>query len=137
MKLYIGDLITTITTLSVLCLIGYMVYTILHRSTIHYWGRRTVLLFILGLIICCLAATRDGLDKTIQYTIDQSCLPGLFSLISIPNIIGCIGAVLIMISLIATPLSHSQSMRAFWFYMMTSGIMLKVIIIEISRIIVG
>ena len=137
MKLYIGNLITTLTTLSILCLIGYIIYTIIHRNAIHYWGRRTLLLFVVGLIICCLAASRDGLDKTIQYTIDQSCLPGLFSLISIPNIVGCIGALLIIISLIATPLCHSQSMRAFWFYMMTCGIMLKVIIIEISRIIVG
>lgn len=137
MKLYIGNFITTITTLSILCLIGYIVYTISHRNNIQYWGRRTLLLFIFGLIICCLAATRDGLDKTIQYTIDQSCLPGLFSLISIPNIIGCIGAALIIISLIATPLCHTQAMRSFWFYMMTSGIMLKVIIIEISRMMMG
>ena len=38
-----------------------------------------------GLVICCFAAARDGLDKTIQYTIDGSCNPGIFSLVSVPN----------------------------------------------------
>ena len=51
-----------------------------------------------GLVICCFAAARDGLDKTIQYTIDGSCNPGIFSLVSVPNIVGCIGAAIIMIA---------------------------------------
>ena len=32
--------------------------------------------------------------KTIQHTIDGSCAPGLFPLVSIPTIIGCVGALL-------------------------------------------
>ncbi len=50
-----------------------------------------------GLVICCFAAARDGLDKTIQYTIDGSCNPGIFSLVSVPNIVGCVGAAIIII----------------------------------------
>ena len=92
------------------------------------------MLFVFGLVICCLAATRDGLDQTIQYAIDGSCAPGLFSLISIPTIIGCIGAAMIIIAFIATPITKSQHMRAIWFYFMSSGILLKVIVIEFMRI---
>lgn len=51
-----------------------------------------------GLVICCFAAARDGLDKTIQYTIDGSCNPRIFSLVSVPNIVGCVGAAIIMIA---------------------------------------
>lgn len=68
-----------------------------------------------GLVICCFAAARDGLDKTIQYTIDGSCNPGIFSLVSVPNIVGCVGAAIIIIAAIATPIAKSQHMREIWF----------------------
>lgn len=67
-------------------------------------------------MVCCFAATRDGLDKTIQHTIDGSYAPGLFPLISIPTIVGCIGALLIIIAAIATPIAKTQKMREVWFY---------------------
>ena len=134
MKLYIGNTITTVTTIMTIILLGFVGYSICNRNIITFWGRRTLLLFVLGLVICCLAATRDGLDQTIQNAIDGSCTPGVFSLISIPTIIGCIGAAMIIISFIATPIAKSQHMREIWFYIMSSGILLKVVVIEISRI---
>jgi len=88
-----------------------------------------------GLVICCFAAARDGLDKTIQYTIDGSCNPGIFSLVSVPNIVGCVGAAIIIIAAIATPIAKSQHMREIWFYVMSGGVMLKIVVMEIARII--
>lgn len=134
MKIYFGDGITLVTTVMIIILLGFIGYSIWNRNIITFWGRRTLLLFVFGLVICCLAATRDGLDQTIQYAIDGSCAPGLFSLISIPTIIGCIGAAMIIIAFIATPITKSQHMRAIWFYFMSSGILLKVIVIEFMRI---
>lgn len=134
MKLYFGNGITLVTTVMIIILLGFIGYSICNRNIITFWGRRTLLLFVLGLVICCLAATRDGLDQTIQYAIDGSCVPGLFSLISIPTIIGCIGAVMIIVAFIATPITKSQHMRQIWFYVMSSGILLKVVVIEIARV---
>lgn len=134
MKIYFGDGITLVTTVMIIILLGFIGYSIWNRNIITFWGRRTLLLFVFGLVICCLAATRDGLDQTIQYAIDGSSAPGLFSLISIPTIIGCIGAAMIIIAFIATPITKSQHMRAIWFYFMSSGILLKVIVIEFMRI---
>ena len=54
--------------------------------------------------------------KTIQHTIDGSCAPGLFPLVSIPTIIGCVGALLIIIAAIATPIAKTQHAREIWFY---------------------
>ena len=85
-------------------------------------------------MICCYAAARDGLDKTIQYAIDGSCTPGIFSLISIPNLIGCVGAALILIAGIGTLFSKSQHAREIWFYLMSGGAMLKIVTVEIARI---
>lgn len=89
-----------------------------------------------GLVICCFAAARDGVDKTIQYTIDgRSCNSGMFSLVSISNIVGCVGAAIIIIAAIATPIAKSQYMREIWFYVISSGVMLKIVVMEIARII--
>ena len=58
----------------------------------------------------------------------------MFPLISIPNLIGCIGAAVIIIAAIATPIAKSQQVRQIWFYMMSGGIMMKIIVMEIARI---
>ena len=136
MKLYFENIVTTITTIMLLILVGFIGESIGNRSNINYWGRRSLFLLVYGLTICCFAAARDGLDKTIQNTIDGSCAPGVFPLISIPNLIGCIGAVIIIIAAIATPIAKSQHMRQIWFYVMSSGVMLKILVMEVARIIV-
>ena len=81
------------------------------------------------------AAARDGLDKTIQHAIDGSCTPGLFPLVSIPTIVGCVGALLIIIAAIATPIAKTQRAREMWFYVMSGGAVLKIVTMEIARII--
>lgn len=135
MKLYFGNAVTTATTLMILALLCFIGWSAFHHTNIQYWGRRSAILLIFGLVICCFAAARDGLDKTIQHTIDGSCTPGLFPLISVPTIIGCVGALLIIIAAIATPIAKTQRAREIWFYIMSGGAMLKIVTMEIARII--
>ena len=71
MKLYFGNMVTTVTTLMVLSLVGFVGYSISSRNNINVWGRRSLFVLVYGLVICCFAAARDGLDKTIQYTIES------------------------------------------------------------------
>lgn len=135
MKLYFGNTTTTVTTVMILALLGYIGYSFVNRSSIQYWGRRSLILLVFGLVICCFAAARDGLDKTIQHAIDGSCAPGLFQLVSIPTIVGCVGALLIIIAAIAMPIAKTQKMREVWFYVMSGGAVLKIVTMEIARII--
>ena len=135
MKLYFGNMVTTVTTIMILCLLGFMGYTVVHRENVTYWGRRSLLLLVFGLVICCFAAARDGLDKTIQNAVDGSCAPGVFPLVSFPNLIGCIGAAVIVIAAIATPIAKSQQAREVWFYVMSGGALLKIAVMEIARIV--
>ena len=135
MKLYFGNAITTATTLMLFALLGFISWSVLNRTRIQYWGRRSAVLLVSGLVICCFAAARDGLDKTIQHAIDGSCAPGLFPLVSVPTIVGCIGALLIIIAAIAAPIAKTQKMRETWFYVMSSGVVLKIATMEIARII--
>lgn len=135
MKLYFGNTVTTATTLMILALLGFIGWSVWGRAVIQYWGRRSVLLLVFGLVVCCFAVARDGLDKTIQHAIDGSCAPGLFQLVSIPTIVGCVGALLIILAAIAAPIAKTQKMREAWFYVMSGGAVLKIVTMEIARII--
>lgn len=135
MKNYFGNTVTTVTTVMILVLLGFVGFSFVNRSSIQYWGRRSLLLLVFGLVICCFAATRDGLDKTIQCAIDGSCAPGLFPLISVPIVIGCIGALVIIVAAIAAPIAKTQRMREVWFFLMSGGVVLKIATMEIARII--
>ena len=134
MKLYFGGAVTTATTLMIAGLLGFIGCTVWNRAAIQYWGRRSAFLLIFGLMVCCFAAARDGLDKTIQHAIDGSCAPGVFPLVSVPTVVGCVGAALILLAAIATPLAKTQNTRQIWFYVMSGGALLKIVTMEISRI---
>ena len=136
MKLYFGNTVTTVTTIMILVLLGFIGESIANRTNINYWGRRSLFLLGYGLTICCYAAARDRLDNTIQNTKDRSCPPRVIPLISIPNLIGCVGAAIIIIAAIATPIAKSQHMRQIWFYVMSGGITMKILVMEVARIIV-
>ena len=137
MKLYFGNAITTATTLMLFALLGFIGWSVWGRTSIQYWGRRSVGLLVFGLVICCFAAARDGLDKTIQHAIDGSCASGVFPLVSVPTIVGCVGALLIIVAAIATPIAKTQKMREVWFYVMSGGAVLKMVTMEIARIILA
>ena len=134
MKLYFGNPVTTGTTLMILALLGYIGGTVYSRANIQYWGRRSLILLVFGLVVCCFAAARDGLDKTIQHAIDGSCAPGLFPLLSVPTIVGCVGAALILTAAVATPIAKTQHSREIWFYVMSAGACLKIVTMEVARI---
>lgn len=57
MKLYFGNAITTATTLMILALLGFISWSVRNRTSIQYWGRRSIVLLVFGLVICCFAAT--------------------------------------------------------------------------------
>lgn len=135
MKLYFGNTVTTVTTLMILALLGLIGYSVCNRAHIAYWGRRSAVLLVFGLAVCCFAVARDGLDKTIQHAIDGSCAPGLFPLVSVPTVAGCIGAALIIIAAVATPIAKTQRAREIWFYIMSGGAMAKIVTMELARMI--
>ena len=135
MKLYFGNAVTTVTTLMILALLGFIGYSVCSRAHITFWGRRSAVLLVFGLAVCCFAAARDGLDKTIQHAIDGSCAPGLFPLVSVPTVVGCIGAALIIIAAVATPIAKTQRAREIWFYIMSGGAMAKIVTMELARMI--
>lgn len=134
-KLYFGDTTTIATTLMILALVVFIGYTIVNRGSVQHWGMRGLLLLAFGLAVCCFAAARDGLDKTIQSSIDGSCAVGLFPLVSIPTVAGCIGALVIIASAIAMLIVNSQQAKELCFWFMASGVAVKIVVVEIARVI--
>ncbi len=133
--LYFGDVTTIATTLMILALVVFIGYTIVDRGSVQHWGMRGLLLLVFGLVVCCFAAARDGLDKTIQSSIDGSCAAGLFPLVSIPTVVGCIGALVIIASAIAMLIVSSQQAKELCFWLMASGVAAKIVVVEIARVI--
>lgn len=119
----------------ILAILVYIGYSVINSNSVQFWERRSAIVLVFGLVICCFAAARDGLDRTIQHAIDGSCEPGIFGLISVPTVIGCVGALLIIVAAVATPISKSQHMREIWFYIMSGGALLKILTMEFARII--
>ena len=70
MKLYFGNAVTAVTTVMMLVLLGFIGCSVAGRGHISYWGRRSAFLLVFGLVVCCFAAARDGLDKTVRNAID-------------------------------------------------------------------
>lgn len=134
-KLYFGDVTTIATTLMILALVVFIGYTIVDRGSVQHWGMRGLLLLVFGLVVCCFAAARDGLDKTIQSSIDGSCAAGLFPLVSIPTVVGCIGALVIIASAIAMLIVSSQQAKELCFWLMATGVAAKIVVVEIARVI--
>ncbi len=122
---------------AIFLVVGHCFFASLEEREEVLYMKRTLVqklgLLVFGLMVCCFAAARDGLDKTIQSTIDGSCAPGLFPLASIPTVVGCIGAALILVAAIATPIAKSQRAREIWFYIMSGGTVLKIVTVEIAR----
>ena len=109
--------------------------TMIARWLWHAWrGNRRQALFN-ALIGLGDVAVSLGSVWAIQHAIDGSCAPGLFQLVSIPTIVGCVGALLIIIAAIATPIAKTQRAREIWFYVMSGGAVLKIVTMEIARII--
>lgn len=99
MKLYFGNTTTTVTTILIFSLLGFIGYSVWHKADIQFWGRRSLFLAFFGLLI------------------------------------GCVGAALILVAGIATLFSKSQHAREIWFYVMSAGALLKIVTLEIARMV--
>ena len=55
-------------------------------------------------------------------------------MVSVPTVVGCIGALMIIVAAIATPIAKSQQAREIWFYIMSGGAIGKIVTMEIARL---
>ena len=62
MKLYFRNMVTTVTTLMIVSLVGFVGYSISSRNSINYWGRRSLFILAYGLVnmLLCSCKRRTG-----------------------------------------------------------------------------
>lgn len=136
MSLYFGNFVTTISTLMVFLAIVFIMYSVIKRGTVQYWGRRTAFLGLFGLVLCCFVAMRDGYDKSVQAFFDTTITAGVFSLESLQSNLCCIGGAIITFSSFSSILVKNQKYRKVMFFLLSATILAKVLVIEISRLVI-
>ncbi len=133
MNIYIGNLITTVSTVLVLVVCAYIGLNIINHKKVEYWGRKIAVLTVVGLLVCCVVATRDGYHLSVQASFDETITAGMFTINSIQSILCCIGGAIIAFSAISSIFVKNQKYRKIMFLALSCTIILKTLIIEISR----
>jgi hypothetical protein len=108
-------------------------FTLKKHNNVNKWGRKVAILTLLGLVVCCLVAVRDGYYLSVQASFDKWAAVGLFTLDSIQSTTCCIGGAIIALSSLITILVKKQKCRKVIFYVLSATIIIKMLIIEISR----
>lgn len=133
MNLYFGNFTTTMSTLLVLAALAYIVFTTIKHNEVVYWGRRIAILAVLGLVVCCFVAARDGYHLSVQASLDATISAGLFTLNSIQSTLCSLGGAIIATSSISSIFVKNQKYRKAVFFILSTVILLKALLIEISR----
>ncbi|MBO0454200.1 MULTISPECIES: hypothetical protein [Enterococcus] len=134
MNLYFGDAISIKTTVLLVIFLVFLGGIVKKRAEVRHWGRFVLGICLVGLSICILGATRDGLHFTVQQAIDGSVEPGLFPLVSAQTIVGAALGIVIVISAILCLFLKKQRAREALFFIIAGSILLKIVMIEASRI---
>lgn len=133
MSLYFGGIVETISTFLILATVLYILFTIVRHKNIEYWGRKIAMLAVIGLVVCCFVATRDGYHLSVQASFDDTIKAGLFTIDSIQSILCSIGGGVIALSVILSFFIRNQRIRKIIFFVLSITIVFKVFVIEISR----
>lgn len=131
--MYFGNFVTTVTTVLLITAVLYVVYCGMKRDSISCWGRKTALLAVWGLLLCCFAATRDGYHYSVQASFDDSIAAGMFTIDSIQSVLCCIGGAVIAFSCLSSVFVKNQKYRKLMFFLLGAVMMIKALIIECSR----
>jgi hypothetical protein len=133
MSLYFGNITSTLSTLLVAATLAYILFTIVRHKNVVHWGRKIAVLAVLGLVVCCFVATRDGYHLSVQASFDDAVTAGLFTINSIQSTLCCIGGAVIALSCISSIFIKNQRYRKSMFLVLSLTILFKTFIIEISR----
>ena len=137
MGLYFGNLTALLSTILLLAMFVFIGYTLVKQKSIRKWGRRIASLALLGLIVCCFVAARDGYQLSVQASFDNAVTAGLFKVDSIQSTLCCIGGGIIALICLLSIFIKNQKFRKVVFFVLSSAIIIKMLVIEISRIMMG
>ena len=133
MDINCNELIEYVSLFFITATLVYISITIARHKTIKCWGQRILILSIQGFIVCCFVAARDKYYLSVQASFEEDMITGLFSLNSIQSKLCSIGGAVIAVSIIASILIKREQCRKKFFLVLSLTIILKTLLIEISR----
>ena len=128
LTLFFEDATTTISTVLLVAVLAFIAYHLLKQKEIERWGRRSLILVISGLILCSFVCMRDGYVDSLQGG------TGLFSLDSAQIFLAYAAAAVIAVSAISSIFVRNQKYRKVMFFILSVSIIFKVVLIEVSRV---
>ena len=110
----------------------YVIVTIRNRHKVSHWGRRLVLLWSLGLIVCIVVAMRDQYTQSVIALTDPSITPGLIAADGIQSNLCVFLGLINMLTVLTASFIKKPVYRKSMFMLLVVVIVLKVLIIELS-----
>lgn len=124
-KLYFGNVTTIISTLTIIGFAIFFGYTIARRESINNWGLLVLVLFFIGLFMSIMSGSKDGMGTSASiFAVGGP----IFIMLSI------LGGLAFLIA-IATIFIKKQDFWQVSFYAISTIIIIKTIVVEVSRII--
>ena len=133
MTLYFGTLPAILSTLLLIVIFAYFFSTAARQAQMTHWGRRTGLLAAMGLVLCCLVAVRDGYVNSVTALFDPSVAPGLLAADGFIATLCYAGGAAVAIVLLFCLFVRKQLWRKRAFFALGGIILLKTLLVEISR----
>ncbi|MEE1251111.1 MAG: hypothetical protein UHU19_18045 [Lachnospiraceae bacterium] len=116
-------------------LIAYVCCMAYAHNKVPFWGRHIALLTLLGLFICCVVATRDNYDLSVQASFDHAVTAGLFTIDSIQSKVCCICGGIIACASLSSIFVKNQKYRRFMYFAVAGTAIIKMLVIEFSRMV--
>lgn len=135
-NLFLGDLSSILSTALLIIILAFIIYSIINSSKITNWRFRIIFLAITGLLLCIFAATRDNYVLSVQGMIDGTGTSGIFSTDSFQSNIACLGGAIIAFLSLSGIFVRNEKYRKIMFFILSSAIIFKACLIEISKILI-
>lgn len=134
LELFFGDTIRIISTITFLAILIYIAYTYQKRERIEHWGRRILFVMVTGLFLCILVVFRDNYVGSVQNSMDDVTKEGIFSIESIQSTLASLGGMVILVSALSSLFVKKTAFRRNVFFIISATFVFKLLLIEISRI---
>jgi hypothetical protein len=134
LNLFFTNTATVISTILVLGVLIFSIKTIINQKKINHWGRRVALLFVSGLLVCIFVAIRDNYHLSVMNITNPNIAPGVFTAESIQSTLCCLGGAIIAFCSLSSIFIRRQGYLKTMFFILYATIILKTLVIEISRI---
>lgn len=123
-NLFFGNLSAALTTVAVLIMLALIAVSFIKQKGIDKWGRRILIIVLVGTAISGLSATRDAFMTE----------NAMFAVNSFQSIVCSVAGGLIFLTGIVAIFVKNQTYRKFSFQLISALLIIQVITIEASRI---